>query len=151
METDIDDEGDRPSTEDVSPIGLFGCLDEHALNLVVDHSQVRREPANSWLYRQGERGTELFVILDGEVLVGRDLSRPPMYKLGPGDWFGEVEVLNMTPRRAEARTSSAVRLLVLDNRTLAKLYRSDLKMYALLLMNLARQLARKLHHTESRL
>lgn len=73
----------------------------------------------------------------------------PLTVLQPGDWFGELSLLAVMPRAATARAKRASRLLTLTSADLDALYRQDLKAYALLVMNLARQLSRKLRVAES--
>lgn len=72
-----------------------------------------------------------------------------MTVLGRGDWFGEVALLDVMPRAATARARQPCRLLTVTSSDLDALYRQDLKAYALLVMNLARQLSRKLRVAES--
>lgn len=64
------------------------------------------------LAREGDLGSEFFVIVEGEVEVtkdGRELRR-----LGPGDFFGEIALIWDSPRRtATVTTATPVRFFVL--------------------------------------
>jgi CRP-like cAMP-binding protein len=65
--------------------------------------------------------------------------------LGPGDWFGEMAILNVHPRSASVRTLAPSLLLSLGAEQVERLlYRRDLKDYALVLMNISRELGRRL-------
>jgi CRP/FNR family cyclic AMP-dependent transcriptional regulator len=55
-------------------------------------------PAGHVIARQGEIGTGFFVVVDGMVRVVRDGS--VLARLGPGDFFGELSVLDGKPRNA---------------------------------------------------
>ena len=66
------------------------------------------------LVREGQRGREFFVIVDGTVRVsrkGRKLSA-----LGRGEWFGEIALLTDMPRTATVTATSSLRVLVITDR-----------------------------------
>lgn len=63
------------------------------------------------LMREGERGLEFYVIVDGSVRVERGGRLLRM--LGSGDFLGEIALLDGGPRSATATTETASRLLVL--------------------------------------
>jgi len=64
--------------------------------------------------------------------------------LGPGDWFGEMSVLDVLPRSATTRAVSPSRLLRFTAHDLDALYRRDLRAYSLLVLNIAREMSRRL-------
>src|SRR5262249_59927537 len=71
-------------------------------------------PEGKRLIRQGERGREFFVLLDGVVDVSRDGTTIEM--MGDGDFFGEIALVSNVPRTATVTASSQVRLLVITDR-----------------------------------
>jgi CRP-like cAMP-binding protein len=68
--------------------------------------------------------------------------------LGPGDWFGEMSIVDIQPRSATVRALAPARLLRITASDLDALYRHDLKSYALIVLNLARELSRRLRVTD---
>ncbi len=64
--------------------------------------------------------------------------------LGPGDWFGEMSIVDIQPRSATVRTLAPSRLLRISAADLDALYRYDLRSYSLIVLNLARELSRRL-------
>jgi CRP/FNR family cyclic AMP-dependent transcriptional regulator len=66
------------------------------------------------LTEQGEIGHEFFIVLDGRLMV-LDGNRP-IAKLGPGDFFGEIALLDGRPRTATVRAEGITRLLVVGHR-----------------------------------
>jgi CRP/FNR family cyclic AMP-dependent transcriptional regulator len=89
----------------------FGRRDLERLSQLADEVEV---PAERRLMEQGDRGTEMFVIASGRVRVERDGRR--INTLGPGDFFGEIALLDGGPRTATVTADEPTRLLVLTHR-----------------------------------
>jgi CRP/FNR family cyclic AMP-dependent transcriptional regulator len=68
----------------------------------------------SILAREGRRGREFFVLVDGSVRVTREGRK--LADLGPGDWFGEIALVTNSPRTATVTATTPVRVLVLGDR-----------------------------------
>lgn len=66
------------------------------------------------LTEQGETGHEFFIVLDGRLMVLE--GRTPIATLGPGDFFGEIALLDGRPRTATVRSEGITRLLVVGHR-----------------------------------
>jgi CRP-like cAMP-binding protein len=71
-------------------------------------------PAGRHLLDQGRFAYEFFVIADGSVEVRQD--RHPIATLGPGDFFGEIGLLENTQRTATIESLTPVRAVVMDAR-----------------------------------
>ena len=89
----------------------FGQKDLVRLGQLADEVDV---PAEHCLMAQGDRGTELFVVVSGKVRVERDGQR--INTLGPGEIFGEIAILDGGPRTATVTADEPTRLLVLNHR-----------------------------------
>jgi CRP-like cAMP-binding protein len=76
-------------------------------------------PAGTDLIAEGGVGREFFVIADGEVAVLR--GRREVARLHPGDFVGELSLLDDGPRNATVRAVTDVRVLVQNRREFASL------------------------------
>ena len=63
------------------------------------------------LTREGAAGSEFFVIVDGEVAVTKDGA--DVRSMGPGDFFGEISLLEDRPRTATVTAKTPLRFFVL--------------------------------------
>ena len=71
-------------------------------------------PKGKDLIRQGERGREFFVLLEGEAEVRRDGKT--VETMRAGDFFGEIALVSKVPRTATVTATSPVRALVVTDR-----------------------------------
>lgn len=133
--------------EQLRDIGLFGGLSDEALDQLARELKVVRHEAGVQVMREGENAREMFVVLAGELEVMRH-SRTGVEGriavLGPGNWFGEMSLIDPQPRSASVQTIAPTVLLRMASDDLDRLYRRDLKAYTLVVLNIARELARRL-------
>ena len=71
------------------------------------------------LTREGKSGSEFFVIIDGQVGVSKDGKE--IRTLGPGDFFGEIALLEDTPRTATVTAKTPLRFFVLTRQAFRSL------------------------------
>ena len=128
-------------------IGLFGALPDDALEWLCGMLTSVPVSPGDVVFREGEDGRDMYVVLGGELEVlkksksGHDAR---VALLGIHDWFGEMTMLDVQPRSATVRAVSPSRLLHVTSQELDQLYRRDLKSYALVVLNVARELSRRL-------
>jgi CRP/FNR family transcriptional regulator, cyclic AMP receptor protein len=89
--------------------------------------------------RQGERGREFFVLLEGAADVTKDGQS--INTLGSGDFFGEIALVSDTPRTATVTASSPVRALVITDRSFRRLLEEQPEIQRKVLLALAERLA----------
>lgn len=85
-------------TELLAACPLFNGIDESGLARLADVATAVDFPAGHVIARQGEIGTGFFVVIAGSVRVVRDGD--VVARLGPGEFFGELSVLDRMPRNA---------------------------------------------------
>ncbi len=134
-------------------IGLFGGLDDETLALLARELPVENVTVGTRVVNEGDPAREMFVVLDGEleVLKRSDVGgEVRVAMLGPASWFGEMSILDVQARSASVRALAPSRLLRISAEHVDRcLYRRDLKAYSLFVMNIARELSRRLRVTDS--
>jgi CRP-like cAMP-binding protein len=132
-------------------IGLFGALSDDVLDHLAGTLKTMRVTAGESIFREGDSAREMYVVIDGEVEVlkksrrGRDMR---VAILGPADCFGEMSLIDMQHRSASVRALAPTRLLRMSGEDMDHLYRHDLKAYTLIVLNIARDLSRRLRVTD---
>lgn len=100
--------------------------------------------------REKERGHELYIIAEGSAEILKEVhsdgqtTLKKLTDMGPGDVFGEMEILDILPRSASVRAVTELTTLSLSNKHLYDLYHRDLEVFTMIVMNLARELSRRL-------
>jgi signal transduction histidine kinase len=86
---------------------LFSTLTPAELQVIRSTSAERRLPANDQVFKEGDPGDGLYIIGEGQVQISAVVGegdRRVLGRLGPGDFFGEMAVLDDEPRSATATT-----------------------------------------------
>jgi CRP-like cAMP-binding protein len=105
----------------IKTIPLFARLSRKELEQVAALADEIDFPAGKVIIREGERGREFFVLLEGGADVIRGGER--IAHLAKGDFVGEIAVIARTPRNATVKTSEATRALVITDQALRGLLR----------------------------
>ena len=128
-------------------IGLFGALSDDVLEYLSTLLTVQNPPAGATLFREGEDANAMFVVINGEVEVLKKSKRQVEARVAvhrPRDCFGDISIVDIQPRSATVRALAPSRLLRISSADLDALYRHDLRSYAIIILNLARELSRRL-------
>jgi len=132
-------------------IGIFGGLSDEMLERLAISLKPLRVMPGEVLFTEGDAARELYIVIDGEVEVLKRSRRQRDMRvaiLGPNDSFGEMSIIDVQPRSATVRALGPTCLLKMTSEDLDALYRLDLKSYALITLNIARDLSRRLRVTD---
>lgn len=100
---------DQPHQDLLRNVPLFASCAPSDLAALASVATEADFPAGRSIVRQGDPGSGLFVVLSGAVRVVRDGAT--LAELGPGQWFGELAVLDRGPRTAAVITEVPTRCL----------------------------------------
>ncbi len=126
---------------------VFATLASEQLAFLVDVARVVHVEPGTVLFRRGEPGTDLFLVLDGGVTFWPDAAPdattpdgPPVAAVGPGKVFGELAVFGYGARTLTARVGPPTRLLVIGRDDLIRLTTADPRIGLALLRAVSRRL-----------
>jgi CRP/FNR family transcriptional regulator, cyclic AMP receptor protein len=137
----------------LSRTSVFAGLPENGLRSIVEQCDVVASPAGSVLIRQGTPATEIFIILQGKVKIILNLEKDPLEicEFDAGNCIGEASVIGIIDHSASVVVVEDAKLLVLSRKVLMHAFDTDKEFFSYLILNLARELARRLHKTDEML
>ena len=129
---------------------IFGGMNELALTFLVEHCPEVAIDEGEYFFKEGDEGDSLFILESGSALVvkGQNLQ---LRHLARGDCFGEMTLIDLNPRSASVLALEPCLALELNNQTLFALYEAHLQQFALIQMNLLREVSRRLRYLDERL
>jgi CRP/FNR family transcriptional regulator, cyclic AMP receptor protein len=135
-------------------VDVFSGLEGRSLENVLSVLRDQTFPKGASVFEEGELGRSMFVLEEGEVEVRRSNSagQPvPIVRLGPGECFGEMGLVELQPRSATVWVTRKARVWSLTNLDLWKLFREDNYAYVIVLQNICRLLSRRLRKADTRI
>jgi CRP-like cAMP-binding protein len=98
--------------------------------------------AGEVVFREGDAGSELYVIQTGRVQLSRHVRGQEMHlaTLNTGEFFGEMAIVNNKPRSATATAVDETRMLALDARTFEAMIRGNSEIAVRMIKKLAARL-----------
>jgi CRP-like cAMP-binding protein len=133
---------------------FFGGLSDAGLERLVSMLVERRFEAGATIVAEGEPGRSMFIVHTGDLVVsqlgetGRSIR---MTDLGPGDFFGEMTLIEMQNRSATVIAETETVLYELTARCLYTYYKADIHAYVLVMQNINRELCRRLRRADRRI
>ena len=134
-------------------IAIFGGLDEATLGFILERAKRVEVPQGASFLREGEMGKSFFVLETGRVEVYKDQDGEAvtLCEFGPGAVFGEMSLLAVRPRSATITSIADCVAVEISNSSLFELYEARPEQFAMLVMNLGREVSRRLWETNERL
>ena len=126
--------------EALRSVSLFRDLRQRDLEQVAQLADEVDLPAGHVLMRQGDTGSQMFVMSSGEALVERDGRQ--LATLGPGAVLGEMAIVAEGPRVATATLTKPAHLFVLGHREFHSLMHEVPAVQECVLNEVARRLRR---------
>lgn len=102
--------------EALGNMNLFRGLVPQAIERIAAIAGEETHGAESYVFREGEIGDKLYLILSGKVRISRTLpgmGEEALAILGAGEAFGEMSLIDDVPRSADARVHEKARLAVI--------------------------------------
>ncbi len=128
-------------------VALFEGLSDDAIAHLAVCAAERGFKVREIIVREGEPGSEMFIIGTGTLEVTKGLGHPDesvLASLGTGGFFGEMCLVESVQRSASVRAASDGVLYALTAKDLAGLFKEQPAQFGLLMLNLARDLSRRL-------
>ena len=128
-------------------VPIFAGLTDEAQALLFKRAEAVQYTPREIVVREGETGSKFFLIKSGAVRVLKNLETPDevlLARLGARDFFGEMCIFETLPRAATVQAMEPTELIVLPSTAFYHLYQARPDQYSILLLNIARDLSRRL-------
>ncbi len=133
---------------------LLAGLSDEAIMFLAAKSINSSVPNKSLVFREGEFGNEMYFILKGSAQVICNYLQPTqtlLANLSAGSFFGEMCLLETLPRSASVVTCEPCQLISISSIALLRLYETSPQQYGLLILNIARDLSRRIRSLNARI
>jgi CRP/FNR family cyclic AMP-dependent transcriptional regulator len=140
--------------EQLARVPFFEGLTREALGLIAQVTTEESHAVGTKLFQYGDPGDKLFVLLEGKVRISREVAgmgEEALAVLGPGEVFGEMSLLDESPRSADARVHESCRALVIRKEAFDDLLYSHKDLAYEVLWNCVRIVAGRLRETNEKL
>lgn len=132
---------------------IFGAIREDALLFLLEQSREVRIGAGEYFFRERDPADCMYVLEIGAVAVLKQWQGQEMLvrRFGPGDCFGELAMLDLFPRSASVRAEADCTAIELTPAQLLRLFERDPEQFALVQMNIGRELCRRMRETDEQM
>jgi CRP/FNR family transcriptional regulator, cyclic AMP receptor protein len=139
-----------PQLRRLSELSLFSALTPGELRIVAALMHQRNHLAGEIIFDEGEEGQALYVILEGRVEIRRasiDSTGGMLAELQPGAFFGDMALLDASPRTAQARAACACSLTVFFREDFMRLMDTHARIASKVALQMARQMGARIRQS----
>jgi CRP/FNR family cyclic AMP-dependent transcriptional regulator len=140
--------------EQLARVPFFEGLTPEALALIAQVTSEESHATGTKLFQYGDPGDKLFILVEGKVRISREVAgmgEEALAVLGPGEVFGEMSLLDESPRSADARVHERCRALVITKEAFEDLLFLHKDLAYEVLWNCVRLLSVRLRETNEKL
>ncbi len=139
--------------EALQAMPIFGGIRKDILKFLLNASEVRSVPKDSYFFHENDRAETLYVLETGEVAVLKlwNGQQHVLRHLQQGDCFGEMALMDLFPRSASIRAVTPCTAIQLSTASFQKIYEMDLEQFAIIQMNIGREVSRRLRVADEQL
>jgi CRP-like cAMP-binding protein len=132
---------------------VFGGIRADILQFLLGLCPVVSVPTNEFFFREHDQADSMFVLETGKVAVLKSWHGKEylLQTLKEGDCFGEMAVMDLSPRSASVRAIEDCTAIRISAANLYQVYARDLKQFALIQMNMGREVCRRLREADNQL
>ncbi len=132
---------------------VFGGIRADVLRFLLGLCPVVSVPASEFFFRENDQADSMFVLEAGTAAVLKSWGGRVylLRTLKEGDCFGEMAIMDLFPRSASVRAVEDCTAIRLSAANLYQVYAHDLEQFALIQMNMGREVCRRLRESDNRL
>lgn len=139
--------------EALQAMPIFGGIRKDILEYLLGVSELLSVPEGDYFFHEKDRAESIYVLESGEVAVLKlwNGQQHVLRHLQRGDCFGEMAIMDLFPRSASIRAVTPCTAIQLSTASFQKIYEMDLEQFALMQMNIGREVTRRLRVADEQL
>lgn len=132
---------------------VFGGLNQETLELLTTLAEPTVVNVGEHFFLEGDASNAMYVLQSGCVEIYKTWNSESklLKRMNPGDCFGEMALIDLSPRSASALALEPCEALEITPAILSEIYQHDSEQYTLLQMNMGRELSRRLRLVDEQL
>lgn len=132
---------------------VFGGITEGTLKFLLDLTPIIPVPKGHYFFHEGDEAVSMFVLENGKVAIIKSWKGDDylLRYLEKGNCFGEMALMDFFPRSASALAVEDCTAIEISSQTLYELYEKDLEQFAIIQMNMGREVSRRLREADEQL
>ena len=129
---------------------IFGGLREPALCRLLERATTVHRAVGEAFFLEGDAAEAMYVLESGRVAITKHWQGGEfvLHELAAGDCFGEMALMDLQPRSASVRALQDCVAIEFGSDDMLHLYETDMEQFALMQMNLGREVCRRLRATD---
>lgn len=134
-------------------MSVFGGIRDDIVAFVLARAPSVRIPKDDYFFREGDSADCMYVLEEGHaVVVKGDAPQERLIRtLARGDCFGEMSLMDFSPRSASVRATADSSALQISTACLFEVYQKDVEQFAMIEMNMGREVSRRLRESDAAL
>ena len=134
----------------LNKISIFAGLSDGQLYSLFKHLRKVTFNANEAVFMQGQQPNHIYIVKKGRVklIVWEDDIPLELVEFDQGHCFGEASVIGIQPHKGTAIAVEQTELIILSRNALMSIYDTDKELFSILILNIAREVSRRLHATD---
>ena len=134
----------------LNKISIFAGLSDPQLYTLFKLLSRVSYKANEFVFEQGEEPRHIYIVKTGKVKIVVWEEQVPLELIvfEEGHCFGEASVIGIQPHKGTAIALTDTELIVLSREALMFIYESDKELFGILILNIAREVCRRLHASD---
>ena len=137
----------------LSQISMFGGINEDQQNEIFSQLEVGIFKRGESVFREGDEPTHIYIVKSGliSLFISDNEVKIEKKRLGRGECFGHVALMGISNHSISAVAVVDSEIIVFSKKLLNELHQGNSALFALLILNISRELARRLQFTDDML
>lgn len=133
-------------------IPVFGGINAEVVRVLLDRSTSTQIEKGGFVFKEGDHSSSMYIIEEGTIAIIKSDEEHQylLRRMGEGDCIGEMALFDFMPRSASAYVTESAKMITLTSADLMDIYKLDIEQFALLQMNMGREVTRRLRVADER-